>query len=105
MLANMEQFADVSRARETYALFAAAMEKGRDILLRAGIAASPPPIPDFDPVFRRLDSGVRQTLFDELRRLDTFTTVDAIRIWRPLLRNAFAKPPDSSEGQSDGELR
>jgi hypothetical protein len=102
MLANMEQFADVSSARETYALFAAAMEKGRDILLRAGIAASPPPVPDFDPVFRRLDSSLRQTLFEELRKLDTFTTADAIRIWRPLLSKAFSKPPVASERQSDG---
>ena len=34
----MEEFADVARARESYALFAEAMDKGRDILLRAGIA-------------------------------------------------------------------
>jgi hypothetical protein len=64
------------------------MNKGRDILVRAGIAA-PPPIPEFDAVFRRLDSGLRQTLFQELRELKSFSTPDAIRIWQPLLKRAF----------------
>ncbi len=36
--------ADFSRARETYELFAEAMTKGRDILVRAGIAM-PRPLP------------------------------------------------------------
>lgn len=90
MLAGMEEFSDVSKARETYELFAGAMKKGRDILLRAGIAADPPPVPEFDDVFRRLNSEARQTLFGELRDLKSFTTADAMRIWQPLLKKAFA---------------
>jgi hypothetical protein len=86
---GMVEFADVSRARETYELFAEAMSKGRDILVRAGIAGAAPPVPDFDAVFRRLDAGLRRTLFQELRELKTFTTPDAIRIWQPLLKKAF----------------
>lgn len=86
----MEDFADVSRARESYKLFADAMVKGRDILVRAGIAPeAPPPIPDFDAVFRRLDAGLRPALFSQLRPLNGITTEDAIRIWQPLIRQAF----------------
>ncbi len=84
----MEEFADVARARQSYALFAEAMKKGRDILLRAGIAEDPPPVPEFDTVFRRLDSGLRQTLFAELRALETVTIPDSLRIWQPLLKQA-----------------
>jgi len=84
----MEQFADVAKARETYAIFAAAMEKGREILQRAGIAQAPPPVPDFDTVFRRLSPALRQALYDQLRDLETPTTPDAMRIWQPLLRKA-----------------
>jgi hypothetical protein len=89
MLTVMEDFADVSKARATYELYADAMRKGRDILLRAGIAESPPPVPEFDAVFRRLDAGLRQTLFAELRKLESFSTPDAMRIWQPLLKRAF----------------
>ena len=84
----MEQFADVAKAREIYSLFAAAMEKGRDILQRAGIAEASPAVPDFDAVFRRLTPALRQTLYDQIRELETPTTPDAIRIWQPLLRKA-----------------
>jgi hypothetical protein len=99
----MEQFADVAKARETYAIFAAAMEKGRDILLRAGIAAAPPPVPEFDLVFRRLDQSLRQTLYEQLGKLEPATAItpaDAIRIWQPLLKRAFPKPV-SSRDRSD----
>jgi hypothetical protein len=84
----MEEFANVSRARESYALFAAAMSTGRDILLRAGIAAAPPPIPEFDAVFRRLSPALRQELYAELRQFETLTTPDALRIWQPLIKKA-----------------
>jgi hypothetical protein len=89
----MEDFAVVSRARESYALFAAAMSQGRDILQRAGIAAAPPPVPEFDAVFRRLNAPLRQSLFEELRDLESVTTVDAIRIWQPFLKRAFGAAP------------
>lgn len=85
----MEEFADVARARETYALFAAAMNQGREILVRAGIAEAPPPVPEFDAVFRRLNPAVRETLFTELRRIEKATTVEALRVWGPLLKKAF----------------
>jgi hypothetical protein len=84
----VEDFANVAKARETYALFASAMSTGRDILLRAGIAAAPPPVPEFDTVFRKLDSRLRQELYAELRKLETPTTPDAIRIWQPLIKKA-----------------
>jgi hypothetical protein len=113
----MEQFADVAKARETYAIFAAAMEKGRDILLRAGIAAAPPPVPEFDLVFRRLDPSLRQTLYEQLGKLESpaavtgdavtgaaITPADAIRIWQPLLKRAFPKAV-SSRARSGGPGR
>jgi hypothetical protein len=87
----MEDFADVAKARETYQLFAEAMNRGRDILLRAGIAEAPPPVPDFDAVFRRLPAGVRRDLFEQLRALDTPTIPDALRVWQPVLKKAFQR--------------
>jgi hypothetical protein len=86
----VDDFGDVSRARATYELYADAMRKGRDILLRAGIAESPPPVPEFDAVFRRLDAGLRQALFTELHKVENPGTPDAMRIWQPLLKRAFA---------------
>ena len=83
----MEDFSDVAKARETYALFAAAMNQGRDILQRAGIAAAPPPVPDFDAVFKRLNPALRQGLYAELRNLESPTTADALRIWRSVLKS------------------
>jgi len=92
----MEEFADVSKARATYVLFAEAMKKGRDILVRAGIAAAPPPIPPFDAVFRRLNADLRQALYADLREMSEPNTVEAIRIWQPVLKRAFGGPPRSS---------
>ena len=89
MLTYMEQFADVAKARETYALFAEAMNKGRDILIRAGIAEAAPPVPAFDVVFRRLDVDRRRALYGALRPLETVTPSDALRIWQPLMKQAF----------------
>jgi hypothetical protein len=87
----MDEFTAVSRARETYALFAEAMQTGRDILLRAGIAEAPPPIPEFDTVFRRLPPEIRSELIAELEALPSPPTrVDALRIWQPLIKKAFA---------------
>ena len=87
----MDEFTAVSRARETWALFAEAMQKGREILLRAGIAEAPPAVPDFDTVYRRLSPAMKRQLFDQLEGLATtaVTTVDALRIWQPLLKKAF----------------
>jgi hypothetical protein len=91
MLNAMDEFTAVSKARETYALFAEAMEKGRDIIRRAGIVEAPPPVPVFDEVFRRLRPDVKRTLYAQLAELEaTPTTVDALRIWQPLLKKAFA---------------
>lgn len=89
MLRHMEQFADVAKARETYALFAEAMNKGRDIPIRAGIAQAAPPVTAFDVVFRRLDVNSRQELYGALRPLETATPADALRIWQPLMKQAF----------------
>ncbi len=86
----MEEFSNVAKARESYALFSAALSTGRDILLRAGIATAPPPIPEFDTVFRRLDGTMRQELYTELHQVETLTTAEAMRIWQPLLKRASA---------------
>ena len=90
----MDEFTAVSRARETWALFAEAMQKGREILLRAGIAEAPPAVPDFDTVYRRLSPAMKRELFDQLEGLaaatTAATTVDALRIWQPLLKKAFS---------------
>jgi hypothetical protein len=85
----MDEFTAVSKARETWALFAEAMQKGREILLRAGIAEAPPAVPDFDTVYRRLSPAMKRDLFEQLEGLATATTVDALRIWQPLLKKAF----------------
>ena len=96
MLTTMDEFADVSKARATYALFADAMRKGREILLRAGIAAAPPPVPDFDAVFHRLNSDLRQALYTELRTVNSITTEEALRVWQPFMKRAFGAPARSS---------
>jgi hypothetical protein len=87
----MEEFENVAKAREAYAVFVDAMSKGRDILLRAGIAEAAPPVPEFDTVFRRLDSGLRQKLYADLEEVDRITPVDALRIWQPLIKRAFGR--------------
>jgi hypothetical protein len=91
----VDEFADVAKARATYALFADAMSKGRDILVRAGIASAPPPVPDFDAVFRRLNANLRETLYADLRTVESLTTEEALRIWQPLLKRAFGAAPRS----------
>lgn len=89
----MEDFADVARARTSYQLFAEAMNKGRDILQRAGLAASPPPVPEFDAVFRHLNAGAREELFSELRDLPTIDAINSLRIWKPLIQRSFGSGP------------
>lgn len=84
----MDEFTAVSKARETYALFAEAMQKGRDILVRAGIAEAPPPVPDFDVVYRLLPANLKQELFARLEELGEPTTTLALKIWQPLLKRA-----------------
>jgi len=84
----MDEFTAVSRARDSWNLFAEAMNKGRDILQRAGIAQSPPPVPEFEAVYRRLTPALKKTLFTELESLETISTADALRIWQPLLKQA-----------------
>jgi hypothetical protein len=82
----MEDFSDVAKARETYTLFVDAMNKGREILLRSGVAEDAPPVPGFDAVFQRLDHSSRRQLFSQTRALENPTTVDALRIWQPLIK-------------------
>ncbi|HXJ40576.1 MAG TPA: hypothetical protein VNH18_14955 [Bryobacteraceae bacterium] len=55
---------------------------------RAGVP-DPPPIPEFDAVFRRLPAEVRQKLYAALRENAATTPVEAIRLWQPLIRSAF----------------
>ncbi len=88
----MDEFTAVSRARETYALFAQALEQGRGILMRAGIVEEPPPVPEFDSVYRRLSPELKRDLFEMLAAIDAPTAVDALRIWQPLLKRAFGSP-------------
>ena len=78
----MDDFADVARARAAYLVYAEALNKGRDLLTRAGMAAAPPPIPEFDTVFQRLDRTGREELYCGLRDLDEVTTADAMRLWK-----------------------
>jgi hypothetical protein len=83
----MDEFTAVSKARATYKLFAEAMEKGRDILLRAGIVEAPPPVPEFDVIYRALTPELKRTLTAQLAELpETPTPVDALRIWQPLIK-------------------
>ena len=85
----MDEFTAVSKARESYNLFAEAMNKGRDILQRAGIAQAPPPVAEFESVFRRLTPALKKTLYAELEDLERITTLDALRVWQPLLKKAL----------------
>lgn len=88
----MDDFADVARARAVYKVFADALHAGRAVLQKAGVA-EPPPIPEFDAVFRKLTPELRRDLYAELRNRETITPADAIRIWQPLIRRAFGHRP------------
>ena len=87
----MDDFADVARARAAYKIFTEALSAGRAILQRAGVA-QPPPIPDFDVVFRKLNSEMRRDLYQELGKAEVISPAESIRIWQPLIRRAFGQP-------------
>ena len=61
----MEDFGDVARARASCKTFSEALIAGREIMRRAGVA-EPPPIPDFDTVFPRLNANARKELYGAL---------------------------------------
>lgn len=86
----MEDFSDVAKARAAWNAYVAAMQAGREIMLRAGVS-NPPPIPEFDAVFKRLDATTRGELFEALRDRDTPTPAEAIRIWQPILKEISNK--------------
>jgi hypothetical protein len=65
------------------------MNKGRDILTRAGIAEAPPPVPDFDAVFKRLGTEAKQELYADLREVGELTTADALRVWKQAITRSF----------------
>ena len=87
----MDDFADVSKARASYKTFAEALQAGRVLLQRAGVP-DPPPIPEFDLVFRRLTPQMRLELYAELRKTSVIGPAESIRIWQPLIRRAFGQP-------------
>jgi hypothetical protein len=91
----MEGFGDVSLARAAFQQFTDAMTAGREIMRRAGVA-DPPPVPDFDAVFRRLDGAARQDLYAALRENEIATPADAVRFWQPFIRRAFSAPEKRS---------
>ncbi len=84
----MADFSDFARARASWNAYVEAMEKGREIMIRAGVPG-PPPIPEFDAVFKRLDAGAREELYAALRGKETPRPAEAIRIWQPLIKRAF----------------
>ncbi len=84
----MAEFDDVARARASYNLFVKAVTAGRDILQRAGVP-DPPPIPEFDVVFKRLNSEMRNELYAALRTEAMPGPAESIRLWQPLIRRAF----------------
>jgi hypothetical protein len=90
----MDEFADMAKARASYKAFADALSAGRVIFERAGVP-DPPPIPAFDAVLRRLTPEMKHDLFLQLRNLETIGPAEAIRIWQPLIRQAFGGRPGS----------
>jgi len=88
----MDDFADVAKARASYKSFVEAMKAGREIMQRVGVL-NPPPIPDFDVIFRRMSPEMRRELYDELNRIDATKPAEAIRVWQPVIRRAFGVQP------------
>ncbi len=84
----MDDFADVARARASYKSFVEAMKAGREIMQRVGVL-NPPPIPEFDVVFRRMSAEMRRELYAELSKSEAANPADAIRMWQPMIRRAF----------------
>ena len=89
----MDDFADVAKARTAYKIYADALNKGRDLLERAGIAQAPPPVPEFDTVFKRLSPEVKQELYSELRKIEEITPPDALRVWKTAITRTFSPRP------------
>ena len=87
----MDDFADVARARAAYGVYAEALRAGRSILQRSGLP-HPPPIPEFDNVFQKLDPAMRRELYAELGKTEKIEPAEAIRIWQPLIRRALGPP-------------
>ena len=87
----MDDFADRAKARATYKTFADAMHAGREIMRRAGVVG-PPPVPEFENVFRRLTPEMRAELYRQLRDIETLAPAEAIRLWQPFIRQAFGHP-------------
>jgi hypothetical protein len=67
------------------------MHAGREILRRAGVV-DPPPIPEFEKVFRNLTPELRAELYARLRDVETLAPAEAIRLWQPFIRRAFGQP-------------
>jgi len=84
----MEGFADVSKARAAWKVYVEALAAGREIMRRAGVE-NPPPIPDFDAVFRRMSPDLRQELYAALDSRPWQTPADAIQLWQPFIKKAF----------------
>jgi hypothetical protein len=83
----MEDFGDVARARASYKVFLDAMNAGREIMRKVGVA-DPPEIPDFDTVFQRMSPQIRQELYSALRDEGRSPT-ETIRLWQPFIRRVF----------------
>jgi hypothetical protein len=81
----MEEFADVSKARASWKVYHEAMTAGREILRRAGVA-EPPPIPEFDAIFRLLTPELRQELYAALDANPSATPAETVQIWQPIIR-------------------
>jgi hypothetical protein len=88
----MDDFADVAKARASYKSFVEAMKAGREIMQRVGVL-SPPPIPEFDVVFRRMSPEMRKELYAELNKTEAVKPAEAIRLWQPMVRRAFGVKP------------
>jgi hypothetical protein len=86
-----DEFSNVARARASYQAFAEAVTAGREILRRAGVP-DPPPIPEFDTVFRRLNAPAKAELYATLREKEELSPADAIKVWQPLIKKAFGTP-------------
>jgi hypothetical protein len=84
----MEEFSDVSRARASWKVYLEAMTAGREILRRAGVA-EPPPIPEFDTIFRLLTPELRQELYAALDAHPSATPAETVQIWQPLIRGSL----------------
>jgi len=88
----MDEFADVAKARASYKTFVGAVKAGREIMQRVGVL-NPPPIPEFDVVYRRMSPEMRKELYAELGRTEATKPAEAIRVWQPIIRRAFGVQP------------